>query len=99
MIFGRRRTPTPAALVLGVAAGISRGRVRLSRCQETETAHLGGRSGTRKLLGKEGRSLNPAEEGAGAAAPAPGSGGARGVGVALGRDELGAGVPRGWPCR
>ncbi|KAM5287578.1 caspase-6 isoform 1-T1 [Hipposideros larvatus] len=53
MLFGRPRTPTPAALASGWQLAFPGGRVRLARCQETETAHLGGRSGTRKLLGKK----------------------------------------------
>lgn len=96
MIFGPLRTPSQAAHVLGVAAGISRGRARIARCQATKTVSFSGRSGP---AGLEKEGALTAEEGAGAAASAPGSGGALGVSVALGRDELGAGAPRGCPCR
>lgn len=53
MIFGRLRAPTRAARVLGVAAGISRGRVRIARYQATNTVSFSGRSGPASLE-KEG---------------------------------------------
>ncbi|XP_019597553.2 caspase-6 isoform X2 [Rhinolophus sinicus] len=63
MIFGRLRTPSRAAQVLGVAAGISRGRIRIARCQATKTVSSG-RSGPASLekegaltLRRKGRAL------------------------------------------
>ncbi|KAF6371484.1 caspase 6 [Rhinolophus ferrumequinum] len=53
MVFGCLRALTRAARVLGVAAGISRGRVRIARYQATKTVSFSGRSGPASLE-KEG---------------------------------------------